>query len=307
MSDCSNPLCAEVSPEFYKGEVGKCKVCRRAYRLSEAGRVSHLNNRSTTKGLTSHRKRNEKYRTGGHDLKDKAKWLKYNTVNVDTLRDHIFTECEHCVENIGNGSQDCAVANGAEDIKLCPVYQEFKHTGSHPLVNPATCEDDQYPPRKLLRGIQIMRTTRESEIGGRRLDVFMSVARNLSFTKAAEELSMTQPAVTFQIKKLEEFLKTPLFVRANNSIELTDVGEVYMVYGTSQKQNTINLMKELDLQPDPAKECEIDELGKLASRMAISAFKTSISDEVVTEMIRCSGRRFTPSGNLIDCDKERDR
>jgi DNA-binding transcriptional ArsR family regulator len=38
----------------------------------------------------------------------------------------------------------------------------------------------------------------------RRLQVFHAVAKHLSFTKAGEALHMTQPAVTFQIKQLEE-------------------------------------------------------------------------------------------------------
>jgi len=47
----------------------------------------------------------------------------------------------------------------------------------------------------------------------RRLQVFHAVARQLSFTKAAESLFMTQPAVTFQIKQLEEQYNTRLFER----------------------------------------------------------------------------------------------
>ena len=45
----------------------------------------------------------------------------------------------------------------------------------------------------------------------RRLQVFYTVARQLSFTKAAEQLFMTQPAVTFQVKQLEEHLNARLF------------------------------------------------------------------------------------------------
>jgi DNA-binding transcriptional LysR family regulator len=58
----------------------------------------------------------------------------------------------------------------------------------------------------------------------RRLEVFYAVARLLSFTKAAEELEMTQPAVTFQIRQIEEQYKARLFDRTHNRISLTDAG-----------------------------------------------------------------------------------
>ncbi len=59
----------------------------------------------------------------------------------------------------------------------------------------------------------------------RRLQVFHTVARLLSFTKAAETLHMTQPAVTFQIRQLEEYFNTRLFDRTHNRISLTAAGE----------------------------------------------------------------------------------
>ena len=59
----------------------------------------------------------------------------------------------------------------------------------------------------------------------RRLKVFHSVARLLSFTKAAEELHMTQPAVTFQVRQLEEYFNTRLFDRTHNKVNLTPAGE----------------------------------------------------------------------------------
>lgn len=67
----------------------------------------------------------------------------------------------------------------------------------------------------------------------RRLQVFYTVAKVLSFTKAAETLHMTQPAVTFQVKQLEEFFNTRLFDRTHNKITLTDAGKV--VYDYSEK------------------------------------------------------------------------
>jgi DNA-binding transcriptional LysR family regulator len=59
----------------------------------------------------------------------------------------------------------------------------------------------------------------------RRLQVFHTVARLLSFTKAAESLHMTQPAVTFQVRQLEEQFNTRLFDRTHNRISLTDAGQ----------------------------------------------------------------------------------
>jgi len=64
----------------------------------------------------------------------------------------------------------------------------------------------------------------------RRLQVFYTVARHLSFTKAAEQLSMTQPAVTFQIKQLEEQFNTRLFERGHGRIALTPAGRLVMEY-----------------------------------------------------------------------------
>ncbi|PID46438.1 MAG: LysR family transcriptional regulator [Proteobacteria bacterium] len=64
----------------------------------------------------------------------------------------------------------------------------------------------------------------------RRLQVFHAVARMLSFTKAAEVLHMTQPAVTFQIRQLEEQFDTRLFDRAHNKVSLTDAGHVVFEY-----------------------------------------------------------------------------
>jgi DNA-binding transcriptional LysR family regulator len=66
----------------------------------------------------------------------------------------------------------------------------------------------------------------------RRLQVFYVVAKVLSFTKASEALHMTQPAVTFQVKQLEEFFNTRLFNRTHNKITLTEAGK--LVYGYSE-------------------------------------------------------------------------
>ncbi len=58
-----------------------------------------------------------------------------------------------------------------------------------------------------------------------RLQVFDTVARELSFTRAAEELNISQPAVTKHIKELERVLSIPLFRRSGSRISLTEQGE----------------------------------------------------------------------------------
>lgn len=64
----------------------------------------------------------------------------------------------------------------------------------------------------------------------RRLKVFHSVARLLNFTKAADALHMTQPAVTFQIRQLEEHFNTRLFDRTHNKVSLTEAGQKVYAY-----------------------------------------------------------------------------
>lgn len=76
----------------------------------------------------------------------------------------------------------------------------------------------------------------------RRLRVFHAVAKHLSFTKAAEALFMTQPAVTFQIKQLEESFDTRLFDRAQGRITLTPAGVVALEYA----ERILALSGELD-------------------------------------------------------------
>jgi DNA-binding transcriptional LysR family regulator len=76
----------------------------------------------------------------------------------------------------------------------------------------------------------------------RRLQVFHAVAKQLSFTKAAEALFMTQPAVTFQIKQLEEHFNARLFERGHGRIQLTPAGEVVLGYA----ERILSLSSEMD-------------------------------------------------------------
>lgn len=63
-----------------------------------------------------------------------------------------------------------------------------------------------------------------------RLKVFDTVARRLNFTKAANELNITQPAVTKHIKEIELNLNIKLFERNGTKIKLTQAGEILLKY-----------------------------------------------------------------------------
>jgi DNA-binding transcriptional LysR family regulator len=62
------------------------------------------------------------------------------------------------------------------------------------------------------------------------IKVFLTVARMNSFTRAAEVLNLSQPAVTHQIKNLEGLLKARLFSRDQSRIELTSAGKIFLRY-----------------------------------------------------------------------------
>ncbi len=60
------------------------------------------------------------------------------------------------------------------------------------------------------------------------LQAFEAAARHLSFTKAAEDLNLTQAAISHRVKTLEERLSVQLFRRFNRRLELTDAGRTYL-------------------------------------------------------------------------------
>jgi DNA-binding transcriptional LysR family regulator len=90
----------------------------------------------------------------------------------------------------------------------------------------------------------------------RRLLTFQAVAKQRSFTKAAETLCMTQPAVTFQIRQLEEHFNTRLFDRVGGGITLTRAGTIALEY----VDRILALSAELDAR---IKELSGQEVGPL--------------------------------------------
>lgn len=64
----------------------------------------------------------------------------------------------------------------------------------------------------------------------RQLRVFEAVARNLSFSRAADELFLTQPAVSMQVRQLEDLVGLPLFEQVGKKIHLTEAGKALTTY-----------------------------------------------------------------------------
>jgi DNA-binding transcriptional LysR family regulator len=78
-----------------------------------------------------------------------------------------------------------------------------------------------------------------------RLVVFRAVAEQLSFRKAAEELYLTQPAVSLQVKALEEDIGVQLFDRTGVRIALTEAGKILLGY--SRQANALFVQAEHEI------------------------------------------------------------
>jgi len=60
------------------------------------------------------------------------------------------------------------------------------------------------------------------------LQVFQMVAREQSYSRAAEKLFRTQPAISIAMRKLEDWVGQPLFVRGSGARNLTDAGTLLL-------------------------------------------------------------------------------
>jgi DNA-binding transcriptional LysR family regulator len=78
-----------------------------------------------------------------------------------------------------------------------------------------------------------------------RLKVFRKVADNLNFRQAAEALYLTQPAITLQIKALEEELGLPLFDRTERRVALTEAGRILLKHAKKVEALTAIARQEL--------------------------------------------------------------
>jgi len=77
------------------------------------------------------------------------------------------------------------------------------------------------------------------------IESFMTLARELNFSRAAEALHITQPALTKRIQSLEETLGQALFVRLHGGLELTESGRVLQRYGATLEHREAELLASL--------------------------------------------------------------
>jgi DNA-binding transcriptional LysR family regulator len=77
------------------------------------------------------------------------------------------------------------------------------------------------------------------------VESFMTLARELNFSRAAEALHITQPALTKRIQSLEEVLGQALFIRLHGGLELTESGRILQRYGAEIEHREAEVLASL--------------------------------------------------------------
>ncbi|MEA1890219.1 MAG: LysR family transcriptional regulator [Pseudomonadota bacterium] len=106
----------------------------------------------------------------------------------------------------------------------------------------------------------------------RQIEVFNAVARLQNYTRAAEQLHMSQPAVSMQIKQLENSIGLPLFEQIGKKIRLTHAGKHMYSYG----RNMADLLEEAD---------EVFEAIKGVERGALSISVATTASHFATRLL----------------------
>lgn len=87
-----------------------------------------------------------------------------------------------------------------------------------------------------------------------RIYTFLSVCKHMSFTKASEELNITQPAVSQHIKYLENFYDTKLFNFCGKKTEITKEGQMILNALTTMVHDSIHLKEAVSLEKGKRKQ-----------------------------------------------------
>jgi DNA-binding transcriptional LysR family regulator len=113
-----------------------------------------------------------------------------------------------------------------------------------------------------------------------RLTVFYTVAKRLSFSKAAEELYISQPAITKHVRELEQQYNNKLFERKGNKIELTQAGETLL----NHTETILNMYRSMDFDMNSL-------LQKHKGLLNLGA-STTISQYIIAPILAGFKRKF---------------
>lgn len=114
----------------------------------------------------------------------------------------------------------------------------------------------------------------------RHIHYFLAVAEHRNFTRAASALYVSQPALSQQIKQLEESLGTRLFDRSGRSIALTDAGQVYVGYARRALR---------DLEEGKRAIHDVSDLSRGTLRIAITP---TFTPYLIGPLVRSFHRRY---------------
>ncbi len=110
------------------------------------------------------------------------------------------------------------------------------------------------------------------------MDTLLAAAECRNFTRAARQLSLTQPAVSHQIQRLEEELGAPLFLRGSGGLKLTPQGEITVKYAKRFKALYGKMRT------------EIENFERGTTRLRVGITHTSESNVTTEALARCSSQ-----------------
>jgi DNA-binding transcriptional LysR family regulator len=126
----------------------------------------------------------------------------------------------------------------------------------------------------------------------RQLTVFEAVARHLNYTRAADEMYLSQPAVSMQIRQLEDAVGLPLFERLGRKIHLTEAGRELYYYAQA-----------IDRQLKEAEEVLAALKGLNKGRLAVSVASTA--NYFATRLLAAFKREFEGVAVSLDVTNRR--
>jgi DNA-binding transcriptional LysR family regulator len=120
----------------------------------------------------------------------------------------------------------------------------------------------------------------------KQLKVFLALAETLHFGKAAQQLYMSQPALTFQIQSMEATIGTQLFNRDRRRVELTPAGRNLVITG----KRVISELRHFE-----------DSIGRLATERPLRVICAPCGEQIVLPAVIRRLKKMSPKSNIELC------